>query len=94
MGVARGDREGYRRQELRNFQLFDAPHVAVISTDAALGEYGAIDCGGYVATFLLAAQANGGRGAAGVPGHVSRGAARDAGHRSGAPRGLRHFLWL
>ena len=58
-GVARGDREGYRRQELRNFQLFDAPHVAVISTDAALGEYGAIDCGGYVATFLLAAQANG-----------------------------------
>lgn len=59
VGVARGDREGYRRQELRNFQLFDAPHVAVISTDAALGEYGAIDCGGYVATFLLAAQANG-----------------------------------
>ena len=57
--MARGDREGYRRQELRNFQLFDAPHVAVISTDAALGEYGAIDCGGYVATFLLAAQANG-----------------------------------
>lgn len=59
VGVARGDREAYRRQELRNFQLFDAPHVAIITTDDALGEYGAIDCGGYVANFLLAAQANG-----------------------------------
>ncbi|CAB3846597.1 nitroreductase [Achromobacter piechaudii] len=59
VGVARGDRDAYRRQEMRNFQLFDAPHVAVITTDEALGEYGAMDCGGYVANFLLAAQANG-----------------------------------
>ncbi|MCY1199903.1 Nitroreductase NfnB [compost metagenome] len=59
VGVARGDREAYRRQEMRNFQLFDAPHVAIITTDEALGEYGAIDCGGYVANFMLAAQANG-----------------------------------
>lgn len=59
VGVPRGDREAYRRQEMRNFALFDAPHVAVITTDEALGEYGAMDCGGYVANFLLAAQANG-----------------------------------
>lgn len=59
VGVARGDRDAYRRQELRNFALFDAPHVAIITTDEALGEYGAMDCGGYVANFLLAAQANG-----------------------------------
>lgn len=59
VGVARGDRDAYRRQELRNFQLFDAPHVAIVTTDDALGEYGAMDCGGYVANFLLAAQANG-----------------------------------
>lgn len=59
VGVPRGDREAYRRQELRNFALFDAPHVAIITTDEALGEYGAMDCGGYVANFLLAAQANG-----------------------------------
>ncbi|KGE01806.1 nitroreductase [Achromobacter sp. RTa] len=59
VGVARGDREAYRRQEMRNFQLFDAPHVAIITTDEALGEYGAVDCGGYVANFMLAAQANG-----------------------------------
>jgi len=57
--VPRGDREAYRRQEMRNFALFDAPHVAIITTDEALGEYGAMDCGGYVANFLLAAQANG-----------------------------------
>jgi len=44
---------------MRNFALFDAPHVAIITTDEALGEYGAMDCGGYVANFLLAAQANG-----------------------------------
>ncbi|OZI33762.1 nitroreductase [Bordetella genomosp. 5] len=59
VGVPRGDREAYRRQELRNFALFDAPHVAVITSDAELGVYGAIDCGAYVADFLLAAQALG-----------------------------------
>lgn len=59
VGVPRGDREAYRRQEMRNFAFFDAPHVAIITTDEALGEYGAMDCGGYVANFLLAAQANG-----------------------------------
>ncbi|CAB3710223.1 Nitroreductase NfnB [Achromobacter animicus] len=59
VGVPRGDREAYRRQEMRNFALFDAPHVAIITIDEALGEYGAMDCGGYVANFLLAAQANG-----------------------------------
>lgn len=59
VGVARGDRDAYRRQEMRNFALFDAPHVAIVTTDEALGEYGAMDCGGYVANFLLAAQANG-----------------------------------
>lgn len=59
VGVPRGDREAYRRQEMRNFALFDAPHVAIITTDEALGEYGAMDCGGYVANFLLAARANG-----------------------------------
>jgi len=59
VGVARGDRPAYRRQEMRNFLLFDAPHLALITSPADLGEYGAIDCGGYVSTFLLAARANG-----------------------------------
>jgi nitroreductase len=59
VGVARGDKAAYRRQSLRNYHLFDAPHVAIITCPEALGVYGAIDCGAYVSTFLLAACANG-----------------------------------
>ncbi|MBR1217594.1 nitroreductase [Bradyrhizobium sp. U87765 SZCCT0131] len=59
LGIARGDKEGYRRQSLQNFKLFGAPHVAIISSDEALGVYGAVDCGGYVSNFMLAAQALG-----------------------------------
>ena len=46
-------------QMLRNFEFFGAPHVAILTTDEDLGVYGAIDCGLYVDTFLLAAQALG-----------------------------------
>jgi nitroreductase len=59
LGIARGDRAAYAKQALENFNFFGAPHVAVIHTDEALGVYGAIDCGGYVSTFMLAAQALG-----------------------------------
>jgi nitroreductase len=33
--------------------------VAIITSDEALGVYGAVDCGGYVNNFMLAAQALG-----------------------------------
>jgi nitroreductase len=59
VGVERGNREQSAAQVARNFVFFDAPHVAIITTDRALGTYGAIDCGLYVQTFLLAAQALG-----------------------------------
>jgi nitroreductase len=59
VGVPRGDKVAYARQMLENFRLFGAPHVAIITTDEALGVYGAIDCGGYVGNFLLAAEAHG-----------------------------------
>jgi nitroreductase len=59
VGVGRGEAEKAKAQFLENFRLFGAPHVAIITTDEALGVYGAIDCGGYVANFLLAAQALG-----------------------------------
>jgi nitroreductase len=49
----------YAKQALENFNFFGAPHVAIIHTDEALGVYGAIDCGGYVTSFMLAAQALG-----------------------------------
>lgn len=59
LGIARGDREASGRQMLENFRLFGAPHVAIVTSDPALDVYGAIDCGGYVANFLIAAQSLG-----------------------------------
>lgn len=59
VGIERGDREAYRRQTLRNFELFDAPHIAIVTTDEAIGVYGAVDCGAYVSNFMSAAQARG-----------------------------------
>jgi nitroreductase len=59
VGIDRRDMPARTRQALENFRLFGAPHVAIISTDEPLGVYGAVDCGGYVANFLLVAQAYG-----------------------------------
>ena len=59
VGVERGDREASGREMMRNFAFFDAPHLAVISAPRELGTYGAIDCGLYVNSFLLAAEALG-----------------------------------
>lgn len=59
LGIPRGDKMGYAKQALENFNFFGAPHVAIVHTDEALGVYGAIDCGGYVTSFMLAAQALG-----------------------------------
>ena len=59
LGIARGDKAAYQKQLLENFRFFGAPHVAIITSDEALGVYGAIDCGGYVSNFMLAAQAAG-----------------------------------
>jgi nitroreductase len=59
LGIARGDKAAYRKQALENFRLFGAPHVAIITSAEALGVYGAVDCGGYVSNFMLAAQATG-----------------------------------
>jgi len=59
VGIEKGDNAGSMRQMMRNFELFDAPHVAIITTEAELGVYGAVDCGLYINTFLLAAQSLG-----------------------------------
>ncbi|RFQ18278.1 nitroreductase [Pseudomonas sp. ATCC 13867] len=55
LGIEHGDRAASGRQIMENFRFFGAPHVAMITTDQALGVYGAVDCGAYVANFLLAA---------------------------------------
>jgi nitroreductase len=59
LNIAQGDKSAYARQALENFNFFGAPHVAIVTTDEALGVYGAVDCGAYVANFLLAAEALG-----------------------------------
>ena len=59
VGIAPQDREASARQTLENFRLFGAPHVAIVTTPADLGVYGAVDAGGFVANFLLAAQSLG-----------------------------------
>ena len=59
VGVEKGDRDGSAKQMLKNFALFGAPHCAILSSPAELGAYGAMDCGGFVTGFALAAQALG-----------------------------------
>jgi nitroreductase len=59
LGIIRGDKAAYAKQAMENYNFFGAPHVAIIHTDEALGVYGAVDCGGYVGNFMLAAQALG-----------------------------------
>ncbi|MFE6859002.1 nitroreductase [Nocardia sp. NPDC057668] len=57
--VPRGDHAGTMRQLVRNFEFFDAPHLALITTDTAQGSYGVLDCGLYLTSFLLTAQSLG-----------------------------------
>ncbi len=59
VGIERGDRARSAAQGRENFRFFGAPHFALITTERDLGTYGAIDCGGYVSVFLLAAQSLG-----------------------------------
>jgi nitroreductase len=59
VGVRKGDRAGSGRQMMQNFALFGAPHVAILTSPVELGGYGAMDCGGFVTAFTLAATAQG-----------------------------------
>jgi nitroreductase len=59
VGIGRGDREASAREMLKNFAFFGAPHVAIITTQRDHGVYGVLDCGVYLAHFLLAAQSLG-----------------------------------
>ena len=56
LGIGREDKVAAAQQSLENFRFFGAPHVALITTEQDLGVYGAVDCGLYVANFMLAAQ--------------------------------------
>ena len=59
LGIAREDYAARQEQHFENYRLFGAPHVAIVSSEADLGAYGALDCGGFVTAFTLAATAKG-----------------------------------
>jgi nitroreductase len=59
LGIGRDDRAAAAEQALENFRLFDAPHVAIVTTEEKLGIYGLLDCGLYVQTLMLAARDRG-----------------------------------
>lgn len=59
VGIEKSDRAGRAAQMIRNYAFFDAPHVAIIHSPAELGPYGAMDTGGFVTAFTLAATALG-----------------------------------
>ena len=58
-GISKSDRDARRMQMMRNYALFDAPHVAIVHSPDELGPYGAMDTGGFVTAFTLAATALG-----------------------------------
>lgn len=59
LGIQKGDRVASGKQTLENFRFFGAPHLAIISTPTVLGPRGILDCGGYIASFMMAAQSLG-----------------------------------
>ncbi|QHE88800.1 nitroreductase [Hydrogenophaga sp. BPS33] len=59
VGVGRHDTQAAMRQSRENFRFFGAPHVAVMTTHAQLGVYGAVDVGGFVQVLMLVMQAHG-----------------------------------
>lgn len=54
MGVARDDQEGRIRGIVRNYELFDAPHVAIVCMEKAFDIGVALDVGMYMQNLLLA----------------------------------------
>lgn len=59
LGIGRDDRARARAQALENFRGFGAPHMAFVTTEAALGVYGMLDCGLYLMSLMLCLEAEG-----------------------------------
>lgn len=59
MGIERDDKPGRQRAALRNFELFDAPHVVFIGMERAFGTTVAMDVGMYIQSLMLAMTAHG-----------------------------------
>jgi nitroreductase len=59
MGVGRRDGEGRKAAWLRNYQAFDAPHLAIVSCERELGPYAYLDVGVWLGYVLAAAESLG-----------------------------------
>jgi nitroreductase len=59
MGIARDDKARRYDAWLRNYQIFDAPHLAVVGVDRRLGPYALIDIGVWLGQLLAALTAEG-----------------------------------
>ena len=59
MDIDWGDKEGRGRAAFRNFELFDAPHVAFLCMDEVFGKNSAADVGMYAQTLMLSLTAHG-----------------------------------
>ena len=59
MEIERNDRQGRARAALRNYELFDAPHVAFIGMSKEFGTTVTLDVGMYVQTLMLLMTAHG-----------------------------------
>lgn len=59
MGIARGDQQGRMNALLRNYELFDAPHVCFIAMDRRFGVPMAVDIGMYAQNLMLIMTAHG-----------------------------------
>jgi len=54
MGIERSDKPGRQMALLRNYELFDAPHVVFIGMPKGFGVINGLDVGIYVQTLMLA----------------------------------------
>ena len=59
MGIQREDKVGRLYGLRRNFEFFDAPHIAIICMESSFGIGVALDVGMYVQTLMLAMQTRG-----------------------------------
>lgn len=59
MGIARTDKAGRMHAVVRNYEMFDAPHVCFIGMDKIFGASVAIDVGMYMQNLMLAMTAHG-----------------------------------
>lgn len=59
MDITRENKAGRYDAWLRNYAIFDAPHLLVVSRDERLGEYATLDVGVWLGTFLAVAESLG-----------------------------------